>query len=498
MNRLKKKPRLKVFLCLFMAYAALMPAFATNQTPAFQHLAPPSSTKDHATRLHYLLCILQKVLDDYAQKNNHLALTQQEDVLTFLRRELGPKTLEWFPQSRLRGDPGMRRLTAMAENVTVELVEVTNARNIHSWVVMPWLSEDPAEDYGPMTVAGTDMTEAWKGIVAAKNIRSLEIRDGVIVYKPRHAGIAGDVPMVDEQMLGPWRKRLNEHRGGRPAALAKLGPHDSKDCRYCTLYADGILQQEIVLDLPVGDGEESSMAIYNATPFAKDGHMIWIPKKNANELDAREQKVTQPDLARLFKKGNAEICKNHMFIVNSRGAASVNHYHEQSLYFPDNIPLSAEISGWGKYYHWKGHRIEFNLNYPAPIIRLDISGKDPAESAKVAMALIDEFDGKGIELSMVLRNNKFYLFPRSQPESRHLPDMKIGALEMMGLIIMTSRNHYMNVNQEHQIQSAIADVGIKRSEMIYAMLSALKKLRGYRSRQLLLRTEARPVVDASL
>ncbi len=469
--------RARDIFCLALLFLAACGWLGSQPCPA-EHaaLAPSSLLRSQQGRHRVWLAHMQMALKKYNQKyyrdarakrlTTHERLAFEEPVYHFLERELaGMVRIEAAGrQQRLVGE---RRQYLMIEDQGAAYAYLL-LEGRRGWTVMPAESES-ADSQEDLVVAGVNLTISWQAAIREGKIPSLQIApDNRIAYRLSK----DDLVATDEQLVGPWRMRLNEHRGGRPGAMTALQPH-GPDCPFCLLHAGGGMELEKICDIPL-EGGRYWRSLFNKNPFAKDGHMIWMPMIG-EDLDAREQKLTYQDLLDLFTIGRGESSKNNMFIINSQGSASINHIHMQSLYFPDDVPLAAEMSGWGLFAARPGFKVEFNMEYPAPVLRIDIGD---AKSAGIAQALIDAFEAEGIELSMVLRNNKFYIFPREETYMAALPGIKIGALEMMGLFIVTDKNVFSKfglMGDEDKVRAGLTRMAQPFRKIVPVMRRAIAK-----------------------
>src|SRR3989344_77050 len=209
----------------------------------------------------------------------------------------------------------------------------------------------------------------FKALNGEKIQFGLALQNGRIEYYARNIETGSEIPaLVEEKMIGQsdFMIQFNGYRalkpGGRILNIGKQ-PDISGEATGCRFYCQdssrelSILKRDPLIQIALPNYKWNGY--YNATPFEKDGHFLWLPvftDKGATISHIRQE------LSRAFLEDALALFENSdrlMIFFNSLHAgASVNHIHLQAIFHKKALSIeSAPII--------KQERFAVLVNYPA-------------------------------------------------------------------------------------------------------------------------------------
>ena len=277
----------------------------------------------------------------------------------------------------------------------------------------------------------------------------LTLKNGCIEYYAKNIKTGYEIPtLVKEKMIGQsgFMIQFNGYRalkpGGKILSIWKQQdiPGEAASCRfYCqdpsrTL---SILKRDPLIQIALPNYKWNGY--YNATPFEKDGHFLWLPvftDKGATISHIRQE------LSRAFLEDALALFENSdrlMIFFNSLHAgASVNHIHLQAIFHKKALSIeSAPII--------KQELFAVLVNYPAHGITFN-RGAEPDE----IWPCIDSLQKNGIPFNLIFVGDRICLIPRNplHEVAAELPTNIIASTELAGKIITIDGNVYNNMNYD--------------------------------------------------
>src|SRR3989344_1861106 len=286
----------------------------------------------------------------------------------------------------------------------------------------------------------------FKAINGEKIQFGLALQNGRIEYYAKNIKTGCEMPaLVEEKMIGQsgFVVQFNGYRALKPGGrILNIGKQpdisdEAVSCRfYCqdSSYELSILKRDPLIQIALPNYKWNGY--YNATPFEKEGHFLWLPvfTDKAEAISHIRQ-----ELSRTFLEDALALFRNSdrlMIFFNSLHAgASVNHIHLQAIFHKKALSIeSASITRQG--------RFTVLDNYPARGIVFHRS----AESDEV-WPCVDYLQKNSIPFNLIFVGDRICLIPRNPAHElvTEFPTI-IASTELSGKIITADRNVYDNVS----------------------------------------------------
>ncbi len=295
----------------------------------------------------------------------------------------------------------------------------------------------------------------------------LVLVDGVIQYDAQNMRTAKQIEAsVEERTLGStgFVCQFNGYRALRPGGTAqRLGQQPdisptAADCRfYCQdpKHSLSLLKRDPLLQVRLAHARWN--VYYNATPFEKEGHFLWVPAivdATIAVIPHLPQMLTREfveDIVLLFRQATQSI----IFFNSLHAGASVNHIHTQSVFHNQRLAIEN-----AKTIEYKG----FNIldGYPAQAICF---GRD-SDVSTIAIA-VDRLQKVGIAFNLILLGERILLILRNGEHEivSEFPGGVLATMELAGKIITVDRHVYENT-EPAQIESAFRKVTLAAKQLI--------------------------------
>jgi hypothetical protein len=334
-----------------------------------------------------------------------------------------------------------------------------------------------------------DLSDAWMEAVASGSIANefdasaddslgrwsmgdrvrfgLAVSGPSIVYDARNlrTGTRIEAP-VDERPVGStgFVCQFNGYRALKPGGGApRLGqqPDISPAASACRFYCQdpkkslSLLKRDPLLQVRLRHGRWN--AYYNAIPFEKEGHFLWVPivvDGAATVIPHFPQLLTREfveDLLLLFGQTTEAI----VFFNSLHAGASVNHIHAQVVFHKQRLAIED-----ARTIAYKGFTILDG--YPAEAICF---GSDSDISA--IAAAVGRLHAEGIPFNLIMLGRRVLLVPRN-PEHEiveEFPGGVLATMEIAGKIITVDRSAYDRTDAT-QIGSAFQKVTHSAKQVI--------------------------------
>jgi hypothetical protein len=334
-----------------------------------------------------------------------------------------------------------------------------------------------------------DLSSAWQEAVASGRIanefeaslgdpagrwsKGDRIRFGLawtgaaIEYEARNLSTGTQIQApVDERTIGPngFVCQFNGYRALRPGGTSqRLGrqPDISPTPADCRFYCQdpkkslSLLKRDPLLQVRLRHARWNSY--YNATPFEKEGHFLWVPvvvDGATTVIPHFPQMLTAQfveDLVLLFRHTTRTI----VFFNSLHAGASVNHVHAQAVFHKQR--LAIEDAGTIEY-----KAFSILDGYPAQAICF----RTNSEVSTIA-ACVDRLQARGIPFNLILVGERIFLVPRN-PEHEivaEFPGGVLATMEIAGKIITVDRSAYESADKT-QIEDAFQKVTLSARKII--------------------------------
>ncbi len=198
-------------------------------------------------------------------------------------------------------------------------------------------------------------------------------------------------------------------------------------------------------------------AYYNAAPFEKEGHFLWVPvvvDGTTTILPHFPQELTQEileDILLLFHRTTQTI----VFFNSLHAGASVDHVHVQAVFHKDRLAIEdARTASYRGFTILDGYPAE-GLVFSADSKVADICG------------CVNRLQSGGIPFNLMLLGSRVVLVPRNSTKEivAEFPGGVLGTMELAGKIITVDRNAYERANQS-EIETAFAKVTLPARQLI--------------------------------
>lgn len=324
------------------------------------------------------------------------------------------------------------------------------------------------------------LSDAWIDAVRMKKIVNefitlegdtiefgLKLIDGNLEYYAKNVVTSAEIQAtVEEKAIGDsdFIIQYNGYRALRPGGKSpKLGRQldvsaEVADCRfYCQdpKKSLSLLRRDPLIQVTLPNWRWN--AYYNATPFEKEGHFLWLPvivNGTTTFVPHLPQKLT---LA--FLEDTLSLFRNSMkmvvFFNSLHAGASVNHIHLQAVFHKQELAIErTSIISKGK----------FAILDAYPANGLVFEGDSMSEEI---FSYVDRLQTKGIPFNLILLGKRIYLLPRDINHEivAEFPGGVLGSMELAGKIITVDRNAYDNVNYG-TLQTAFSKVTLSKDEIV--------------------------------
>jgi hypothetical protein len=258
--------------------------------------------------------------------------------------------------------------------------------------------------------------------------------------------------------------QFNGYRALRPGgASRKLGrqPDISPEPADCRFYCQdpgknlSLLKRNPLLQVSLRHGSWNSY--YNATPFEKEGHFLWIPvivDGATTVIPHFPQMLTRDfveDLVELSRYSTGTI----VFFNSLHAGASVNHIHAQAVVHERRLAIED-----ARTIDYKGFCILDH--YPAQAICFQRDSDVSTIASCVERLQVD-----AIPYNLILLGERIFLVPRNSDQEivSEFPGGVLATMEIAGKIITANRDAYENFNAT-QIESAFQKVTLSARQLI--------------------------------
>jgi len=295
----------------------------------------------------------------------------------------------------------------------------------------------------------------------------LAVKGESIAYDARNLRTGTEIEAAVEERLVDstgFVCQFNGYRALRPGGGApRLGRQPdisptSADCRfYCQDPKKplSLLKRDPLLQVRLRHCRWN--AYYNASPFEKEGHFLWVPivvDGAATVIPHFPQALTREfieDLLLLFRHSTESV----VFFNSLHAGASVNHFHAQAVFRKN--PLAIEHARTGDY---KGFTILDG--YPAEAICF---GLDSDVGAIAAAA--GRLQAEGVPFNLMMLGERILLVPRNSEHEivAEFPGGVLATMEIAGKIITVDRSAYDRADMS-QIGSAFQKVARSAKQVI--------------------------------
>jgi len=236
-----------------------------------------------------------------------------------------------------------------------------------------------------------------------------------------------------------FRIQYNGYRALRPRPKALnpgRQPDVSGDVMQCKFYCQdpkqnlSMLRRDALAQVTLKNWRWN--AYYNATPFEKEGHLLWLPASvdgTSTVLPHLSQELTLPileDMLSLFLNSDSML----LFFNSLHAGATVNHMHWQAVFHERE--LAIETAQTRKAGDGNGDWQVLD-NYPANGLVFD-RGVDPGKLFAAVKALQD----KKVPYNLILVGKRICLMPRNKNHEviPEFPGGAVASMELAGKIII--------------------------------------------------------------
>lgn len=275
----------------------------------------------------------------------------------------------------------------------------------------------------------------------------LTIQSGYLKYYAKNIETGCEIPaLVEEKMIdqSDFVTQFNGYRALKPGGkIPHIGrqPDISGEAINCRFYCQepsrklSILNRDPLIQIALPNYKWN--AYYNAMPFEKEGHFLWLPvfTDRATTIPHIQQELSRAfleDALALFRQSDRLI----VFFNSLHAGASVNHIHLQAIFHKK--ALSIESASVIK----RAGRTILN-GYPANGIVFDRN----AEFGEI-WPCVDFLQKEKILFNLIFIGERICLIPRdpSHEVVAEFPTSVIASVELAGKIITIDRNVYDNIS----------------------------------------------------
>lgn len=267
----------------------------------------------------------------------------------------------------------------------------------------------------------------------------LTIQNGCLRYYAKNIEAGCEIPaLVEEKMIGQsdFVIQFNGYRALKPGGkIPNIGrqPDISGEPISCWFYCQepsrklSILNRDPLtqIDLP----NYKWNAYYNAIPFEKGGHFLWLPA--IPHIRQELSRAFLEDALVLFRRSERLI----VFFNSLHAGASVNHIHIQAIFHKKALSIeNAPVI--------KKDGLAILDGYPANGIVFDRDAK----SGEI-WPIVDSLQKNNIPFNLIFIGKRIYLIPRSSSceVTAELPII-IASVELAGKIVTVDKNIYDNIS----------------------------------------------------
>lgn len=307
----------------------------------------------------------------------------------------------------------------------------------------------------------TKLKGAWNKILKSEKLVSIiktknngEFKFGVKLYrnKPQYFAynITLDKPIkaeVKEKKVAgtDFIIQLNEFRALRPGGeRPHIGrqPDISKLASKCRFFCGNKKNPLSLLNRKVLHQEKGIKYdwnyFYNAFPFMADGHFMLVPTTKKGTLQHLPQKMTEhlaSDLIKVFEKSEGLI----NIYQSMHAGATVNHFHLHTFFHTRRYAIEKAKVLLNKIVEYPADAFVYELNKHNEII----------------WQAINILQKHKIPFDLVNMKKKVYIFPRHPMHEvvSEFPDGGIGANELMGVFVTTSKTTYKKLTKTKLINA---------------------------------------------
>lgn len=236
-----------------------------------------------------------------------------------------------------------------------------------------------------------------------------------------------------------------------PGSRADL-PSGPEECRfYCQ---DPRKSQSLLICDPLAQIRLKHFrwsAFYNAAPFEKEGHLLWVPvivRGSTTVLPHFAQSLspeTAEDLTGLLRRSDRTV----VFFNGLHAGATVNHLHVQAIFC--RHPLAIEQAPTVSY---RG----FSLleGYPAEALCFSVDTQ-----AEEIIRFIGRMERMKIPFNLIGTGQRIFILPRNIEHEvvAEFPGGVLGSMELAGKIVTADREVY------HSIDTARIERGFKKTTL---------------------------------
>lgn len=275
----------------------------------------------------------------------------------------------------------------------------------------------------------------------------LEIQNGCLKYYAKDIETGCEIPaLVEEKKIdrSNFVIQFNGYRALKPGGkIPHIGRQSdiSGEAINCRFYCQepsrklSILNRDPLMQIALPNYEWN--AYYNATPFEKEGHFLWLPSfaDRASTIPHIQQELSRAfleDALALFRRSDRLI----VFFNSLHAGASVNHIHLQAIFHKKALSIeSAQVI--------KKDSLAVLNGYPANGIVFDKNAKSDEIWPRV-----DFLQQEKIPFNLIFIGERICLIPRdpSREVVAELPTTIIASVELAGKIITVDRNAYDNIS----------------------------------------------------
>ncbi len=322
----------------------------------------------------------------------------------------------------------------------------------------------------PLEAAIAGVGESGETIVAG-----VRLADGRCEFFARNRTTGHEIaqPTLEKPLPGTdFSVRFNRGRAWRPGAKRRQPGRQPEissawyDCRFDCQVATGPNSGNSLLARdPLARVELPNSywhGYYNAFPIEAAGHFLWVPVRPLGAIPHHPQRLTHSFLEDALAL--AKMSANTLFFYNSLHAgASVNHIHLQSLAISQKLALERAIARGGL--TWYGSA-GIPDSYPATalVFRQDAGVDD-------IFPFVDRLQARTepIPFNLACLPEGVCLLPRNIESEVlvELPGDVFGAMEMLGMPVVSSRANYDFFDAAPQVLTALYErASLPRSQLL--------------------------------
>lgn len=275
----------------------------------------------------------------------------------------------------------------------------------------------------------------------------LTIQSGYLRYYAKNIKTGREMPaIVEEKTIGQsnFVIQFNGYRALKPGGkVPNIGRQSdiSGEPTSCRFYCQepirklSILNRDPLIQIVLPNYKWN--AYYNATPFEKEGHFLWLPvfTDRATTIPHIQQELSRAfleDALALFRRSD----RLFIFFNSLHAGASVNHIHLQAIFHKQTLSIeSASVI--------KRNGLSVLNGYPANGIVFDRN----AESGEI-WPRVDFLQKEKIPFNLIFIGERICLIPRDpfHEAVSEFPMTVIASVELAGKIITVDRSAYDNIS----------------------------------------------------